>query len=292
MTRSLLITGASSGLGLAIAVKAALAGDRVFATMRDLTRSTALDAALANAGASATILPLDVRDQASVDAAVAQVLADTGRIDVLVNNAGAGFVRSVEQASAEEIDWVLDVNLTGVIRCTKAVLPAMRAAQAGRVITISSVGGLVGQPFNELYCAAKFGVEGFMESLASYVGPAFNIHFTLVEPGGITSEFNASAMAQFAAGGGMRQDDYLPLLQAYIAGVQARSGAGGTYQTPDQVADILLACLADPQPPVRLRTSPWAEAFTALKTTADPDGRKLQARMVSHNFGKLPLVRA
>ncbi|MCX7288183.1 MAG: SDR family oxidoreductase [Rhodobacterales bacterium] len=290
MSRSLLITGTSGGLGLAIVVKAAKAGNRVYATMRDPSRRAALDAALLQAGATATVLQLDVRDQASVDAAVAQMLAETGGIDCLVNNAGAGFVRTVEQASATEIDWVLDVNLTGVIRCTKAVLPAMRAARAGRVVTISSVGGLVGQPFNELYCAAKFGVEGFMESLASYVGPAFNIHFSLVEPGGIASDFNASVMQQFAAGGGMRQDDYLPLLQAYIGGVQSRAGAGGSYQTTDEVADVVLDCLADPKPPVRLRTSSWAEAFTALKTAADPDGRKLQAEMVARNFGTLPLV--
>ena len=184
---------------------------------------------------------------------------------------------------------MLDVNLTGVIRCTKAVLPAMRQARAGRIVTISSVGGLVGQPFNEIYCAAKFGVEGFVEALATYVGPAFGIRFTLVEPGGIASDFNANAMKRFAAGGGMRQDDYLPLLQAYIAGVQSRAGAGGSYQTSDEVADVVLACLADPDPPVRLRTSPWAEAFTALKTAADPDGRKLQAELIARNFGKLPL---
>ena len=87
----------------------------------------------------------------------------------------------------------------------------------------------------------------------------------------------------------MRQDDYLPLLQAYIAGVQARAGAGGTYQTPDQVAKIVLATLADPAPPVRLRTSAWAEDFTAMKTKADPDGRKLQGDLITRNFGKLPL---
>lgn len=289
MTQTLLLTGASGGLGLAIAVQAAQAGWRTYATMRDLGKRAALDQALDAAGVSATVLALDVQDQASIDAAVARIMADTGRIDALVNNAGAGYVRTLEQASDADIDWVLDVNLRGVMRCTKSVLPAMRAARAGRVVTISSVGGLVGQPFNEIYCAAKFGVEGFMESLASYVGPAFGLHFTLVEPGGISSDFNASAMKQFMSTGGMRQDDYLPLLQAYVAGVQARAGAGGTYQTPDQVAAIVLATLADPAPPVRLRTSPWAEEFTAIKTAADPDGRRQQGDLIARNFGKLPL---
>ncbi|MCX8507278.1 MAG: SDR family oxidoreductase [Rhodobacteraceae bacterium] len=289
MTKSLLITGASGGLGLAIAVEAAKAGYRTYASLRDMGKRAALDAALAEAGVTACLLPLDVQDQASIDAAVAHILAETGRIDVLINNAGAGFVRTLEQADDADIDWVLDVNLRGVMRATRAVLPAMRAARSGRVVTISSVGGLVGQPFNEIYCAAKFGVEGFMESLASYTGPAFGLHFTLVEPGGITSDFNANVIKHFAASGGMRQDDYLPLLQAYIAGVQARAGAGGSYQTPEEVARIVIATLADAAPPVRLRTSAWAEEFTALKTAADPGGRKLQGELIARNFGKLPL---
>lgn len=289
MTRTLLVTGASGGLGLAIAVAAAQAGYRTYATMRDLSKAPALQAALAAAGATATILPLDVQDTASIEAAVAQMLAEAGQIDVLVNNAGAGFVRTLEQATEAEIDWVLDVNLKGVMRCTKAVLPAMRAARSGRVVTISSIGGLVGQPFNEIYCAAKFGVEGFIESLATYTGPAFGIHFTLVEPGGIASDFNANAMKQFTAGGGMRQDEYLPLLQTYVAGVQARAGQGGSYQTAEEVAAVVLATLADPTPPVRLRTSPWAEEITRLKTAADPDGVKQRDDLVARNFGKLPL---
>jgi NAD(P)-dependent dehydrogenase (short-subunit alcohol dehydrogenase family) len=286
---TLLVTGASGGLGLAITLRAARAGFRVYATMRDPAKSGRLQAALAQANLSARILRLDVQDQPSIDAAVATVLAENGHLDVLVNNAGAGFVRTVEQAADADIDAVLDVNLRGVIRCTRAVLPAMRRARQGRIITISSVGGLVGQPFNEVYCAAKFGVEGFIEALATYVGPAFGIHFTLVEPGGIHSDFAASAMAQFAATGGMHDDDYKPLLAAYIAGVQARASEGGTYQTADDVAGIVIDCLANPAPPLRIRTSPWAEAFTALKTTADPDGTRLRDAMVARNFGTLPL---
>lgn len=294
MYQTLLVSGASGGLGLSLAIGAAKAGYRTYAAYRDTAKIGRMEAALAEAGVSATILPMDVQDMASIEAAVARILGETGRIDVLVNNAGAGFVRTLEQATEAEIDWALDVNLKGVMRSTKAVLPAMRAARSGRVVTISSVGGLVGQPFNEVYCAAKFGVEGFMEALATYVGPAFGLHFTVVEPGGITSDFNANAMKQFASGGGMRQDEYLPLLQSYVAGVQARAAAGdagevGNYQTPDEVAEAVLAVLADPNPPVRVRTSGWAENFSRLKTSADPDGRKLRDSIVARYFGKLPL---
>jgi NAD(P)-dependent dehydrogenase (short-subunit alcohol dehydrogenase family) len=289
MTKTFLITGASGGLGLATTIKAAQAGFRVYATMRDPAKADALNAGLEAAGVTAQVIPLDVQDQGSIDRAVAHIMADAGRIDVLVNNAGSGFVRTVEQAAEEDIDWVLDVNLRGVIRCTKAVLPAMRTARRGHVVAISSVGGLVGQPFNELYCAAKFGVEGFMESLATYVGPAFGIHFSLVEPGGILSDFASSAMARFTASGEMTEDDYTPLLQAYMAGIQARAGKGGTYQTAEQVAGVVMNCVASDAPPLRVRTSDWAETATATKTGSDPDGTLLRDALVAQNFGKLPL---
>lgn len=203
MSKIILVTGTSTGLGISIAVQAAQAGHTVYATMRNLQRREALDAAASAAGVSLNVLPLDVSDSASVNAAVAEIIAREGRIDVLVNNAGAGFVRTVEQATEAEIQQVMDVNFTGVARSTKAVMPHMRAARAGHIVTISSVGGLVGQPFNEIYCAAKFAVEGMMEAMASYITPNFGINFTLVEPGGIATEFVANVMKQVEGTGGI-----------------------------------------------------------------------------------------
>jgi len=167
-----------------------------------------------------------VQDSKSINQCVADIIAQDGKIDVLVNNAGAGFVRSTEQATEDEIQWVIDVNLTGVIRCTKAVLPHMRKARSGRVVNVSSVGGLVGQPFNELYCAAKFAVEGYTESLACYVQPNFNIQFTSIEPGGIATEFANNVLGQFASTGGMLEDEYKPILETYIGGAQKRAASG------------------------------------------------------------------
>lgn len=282
MTKTVLITGTSTGLGVALAVQAAKAGHRVYATMRNLDKRATLDAALAEAGVSATVLPLDVQDTASIEAATAQMMQAEGRIDVLINNAGAGYVRSTEQATEADINWVMDVNFMGVVRCTKAVLPHMREAKSGHVISISSVGGLVGQPFNEFYCAAKFAVEGYSESLASYVGPAFGLHFTTVQPGGITSEFAASVLKQIEDTGGMMNDAYLPILQTYVGGAQAR-GTDGVYQSADEVAGVVLDVMASDTPPVRLRTSVWAEDLCRLKTDLDPDGKKMQAK-VQHDF--------
>ena len=292
--RTILITGASGGLGLAIAVQSARAGYKVYTTMRNTAKRGDLDLALAAEGLSAEVRPLGVDDSASIAAAVDHIQRSDGRIDVRVNNAGMGFARSLEQATEADIDRVLDVNPRGVMRCTKAVPPHMRAARRGHVITISSVGGLVGQPFNEVYSASKFAVEGFMESLASYVGPAFGLHFTCVEPGGIASGFAATAMKQIEASSGLLDDEYKPILNAYMTRMRDRAAGGGSFQSADQVAAVVMACLANPAPPVRIRTSDAAdpvttdcalcappvrsrtsdaaEALCALKTAADPDG--------------------
>jgi NAD(P)-dependent dehydrogenase (short-subunit alcohol dehydrogenase family) len=275
MPKIILITGTSSGLGASLAVQAAQAGHTVYATMRDTRKRDHLDAT----GVPLTVLPLDVQDNASVTAAVAEVIAREGRIDVLINNAGAGFVRSVEQATMEEIHWVTDLNYMGVVRCTKAVIPHMRQQRSGHVVTISSVGGLVGQPFNEIYCGAKFAVEGFMEAMASYITPRFGIKFTIVEPGGISSEFAASALKQVQSTGGILDDEYRPILEDYMRVAQSRRAAGNTFQTPDEVAKLVLAAIHADHPPLRTRTSQWAETFTRLKTGLDPDGSKLSAQV-------------
>lgn len=280
MNKIILITGTSSGLGISIAVQAAKAGHTVCATMRNMDKRRSLDAAAAAAGVSLHVLKLDVQDTASVTAVVDQVITSHGRIDVLINNAGAGFVRTTEQASEEDIHWAMDVNFMGVVRCTKAVIPHMREARSGHVINISSVGGLVGQPFNEIYCAAKFAVEGYTESLATYVTPHFGIHFTVVEPGGISSEFAANVMKHVGATGGMLEDEYLPILQKYIGGASTRAAGTDIYQTPDEVAAVVMKCLNAKEPPIRTRTSKWGEGFAALKTDLDPDGKKQQARVI------------
>ena len=279
-TSVVLITGASGGLGRAVALAAADAGFRVYASMRDPAKAGVLAQTK-----GLTVLPLDVEHSDSVNAAVAEVIAAEGRIDALIANAGIGFVRTTEQATEADISWVMNVNFMGVVRCVKAVLPHMRAAGAGRVIAVSSVGGLVGQPFNEVYCASKFAVEGYMESLASYLGPAFGLHFSLVEPGGISSDFAASAFKHYGATGGMVDDDYLPLIQRYLGGAEARSA--GVFQTPEAVAQVVLQCLQAEKPAIRIRTSDWAENFTRLKTLGDPDGRMQQAEIVQTMLGGL-----
>lgn len=277
--KTILITGTSTGLGVSLAIQAAKAGHKVYATMRNLNKRSGLDDAAKAAGVNLNVLQLDVQDTASVEAAVANMIAAEGRIDVLINNAGAGFVRSTEQATEDEIKWVMDVNFMGVVRCVKAAIPHMRAAGSGHVVTMSSVGGLVGQPFNEIYCGAKFAVEGYMEAMASYISPNFGINFTTVEPGGIKSEFATNVLKQIAETGGIRDDAYAPILQAYIGGSASRQDSGA-YQSADEVAAVVMQVVESTEPPIRTRTSAWGEALCDLKTSVDPDGKKMQAKII------------
>jgi len=276
MNKVVLITGTSSGLGLEAAVLFAKNDYKVYATMRNLEKRDTLEEKIAQANTSVEILQLDVTDGGSIEECVSEIINKEGRIDILVNNAGAGFAKTTEHATEEEMKWVTDVNYYGVVRCTKAVLPHMRKQQSGHIINITSVGGLVGQPFNEFYCAAKFAVEGYTESLATYLTQKFGIQFSIVEPGGIVSEFMTSAMQKTVTDGQMTLEPYQSILEKYMGGMQARaaSGESQTYQTAEEVAQVVLSVSQSENPPLRVRTSDWAEDFCSLKTDADPDGTK------------------
>ncbi|MGV2875605.1 SDR family oxidoreductase [Macrococcus capreoli] len=276
--KTVLITGTSTGLGLETAILMAKKGYNVYATMRNLDKQNILLNAAKSAKVALQIKQLDVTDSNSVTHTVNEILLEAGTIDILINNAGAGFVRSTEQATEEEMMWQLNLNLMGVMRMTKAVLPTMREQRSGHIINISSVGGLVGQPFNEIYCATKFGVEGYTEALASYLQPHFNVKFTAIEPAGISSEFSNSAFAQITSTGGILEDEYKPLLESYINGFQERSKTNKA-QTPTEVAEVVVAVSEMNEPPIRIRTSDFAETFTQLKTQADPDGKLLQEQV-------------
>ena len=287
MSKVALVTGTSTGVGMHLAVMLAKQGFTTYATMRNLDKKDALLQLAQDSGAEIVLKQLDVQDSASVQSCVDEIIKEAGGVDLLVNNAGAGFVRTTEQATEEEIDWVLDVNYLGVIRCTKAVIAHMREKRSGHIINVTSVGGLVGQPFNEFYCGAKFAVEGYTESMASYIQPKFNVKFTCVEPGGIATEFANSALSQFQEGGGMIDDEYKPILEQYIGAAQARAAQGdtGVFQTSEQVAQVIVDCANNPEPPIRVRTSEWAEKFCELKTEMDPDGKKLQAYVLQNVLG-------
>nr|WP_294894435.1 SDR family oxidoreductase [uncultured Pedobacter sp.] len=285
MKKVALITGTSTGLGLETSIALAKAGYKVYATMRNLEKKEVLKSRADDGSLSVEILELDVSKEESIKGCIENIIAIEGKIDVLVNNAGAGFLKPSEQTSDKELQQITDVNYFGTVRCTNAVLPYMRNAKSGHIVNISSVGGLVGQPFNEIYCAAKFAVEGYTEALATYITPFFNVKFTLVEPGGIATEFANSVFKGLEKSGGIT-GDYQPILDKYVASMQNRPKADleRIYQTGEQVAKTIAEVIENENPPLRIRTSDWANEFTSLKTKADPNGLTLHNALVEAYF--------
>ncbi|WP_291400041.1 SDR family oxidoreductase [Daejeonella sp.] len=281
MSKIILITGASTGIGLETAIQLAEQGHKVYATMRRLEKSTLLKESAEKRKVNLSILQLDVLDDQSIANCISEIIESDGRIDVLINNAGAGFIRTMEQASMDEIKHVMDVNFYGPIRCSKAVLPFMRKQKSGHIINISSVGGLVGQPVNEIYCAAKFALEGLTESLATYLEPYFGIHISLIEPGGVITEFGNSLTNYFNSTGGILDDDYKPLIENYMSyrATFTDEVKEKAFQKPAQIAELIIKCMNDPHPKVRYMSSEGVAAFTKVKTSLDPDGEILKTQV-------------
>ena len=173
------ITGCSTGFGRVLAELLLKRGERVVATARNLQQVENLVSPHKETGVA---LPLDVTQSDQVGQAVAEAERKFGRIDVLVNNAGYGYLAAIEEAEDEEVRAMFETNFFGLVALTKAVLPGMRERRSGHIINITSMGGLVGNPSAGYYAATKFAVEGLSESLAREVEP-LGIRVTAIEPG-------------------------------------------------------------------------------------------------------------
>jgi NAD(P)-dependent dehydrogenase (short-subunit alcohol dehydrogenase family) len=187
MTKSKIwfITGAGRGIGAEIARAALAAGDSVVATGRDVHQ---VKAVFAGYGDQVLCLPLDVSRESDAAAAVEVAAAHFGRIDVLVNNAGYGQLGLFEEVGTADIERQFRTNVFGLMHVTRAVLPKMRMQRSGHIMNLASIGGFMGFEASSIYCAAKFAVEGFSESLALET-ERFNIHVTVVEPGFFRTDF-------------------------------------------------------------------------------------------------------
>lgn len=269
--RTVLITGTSSGIGLATAVAAAEAGWDVVATLRDTGRAGALRAAAEAAGVATRVrvARLDVTDPASVAEAVSGAVAESGRLDAVINNAGVGQLGTVEQLGIEPFRAVMEVNFFGVVEVTLAALPHLRAS-GGRVITVSSLGGVIGQPFNEAYCAAKFAVEGFLESLAP-VAASTGVQVSVVEPGPVASEFVAS-LGPSVPGLAEAAGPYEAAFKAYLATTE---GLFDQAQSSAEAAAAVVDVLTAERPAFRVQTSGLARQLAGIKL-ADADGSAVQ----------------
>src|SRR3954451_1326089 len=242
-----IVTGASAGIGEATARALHAAGYRVFGTYRK---------APATRVPGVEYVTCDVTSDESVKAAVGQVLEKAGRIDLLVNNAGVGLVAGAEESSLEQAKSLFDVNLFGVIRMTKAVLPTMRKQLAGRVVNLSSVMGLIPASFMALYAASKHAVEGHSESLGHEIRGS-GVRVVLVEPAYTRTSFEGNVY---------QADQQLDVYRS------ARTNAEGVLRdgmksadTPDLVASAVVKASTAPKPERRYPAGRAARQISLLR---------------------------
>ena len=264
MADTALVTGCSSGMGMHAAVALASAGIDVVATMRDPARDGELRAAAQAAGVTLTVLALDVTDHDAARELVAEVAADHGPVSILVNNAGQGMVGTAEQLGLDAVRAQLEVNYLAPVHLTQLVLPAMRAAGRGRILTVTSVGGVVGQPFADAYCGSKFAVEGFMQSLST-VAHRHGVWVSVVEPAAVASSFVDNAVRADRAG------PYEAQLRAYLSRSETAFAAA---QSASDAGLAIAEAATSPDYRFRWQTSTGAGAFVAM-SLADTDGARV-----------------
>ncbi|XP_058558666.1 17-beta-hydroxysteroid dehydrogenase type 1 isoform X3 [Neofelis nebulosa] len=283
-----LITGCSSGIGLHLALR--LASDpsrrfKVYATLRDLRAQGPLREAAQSRGCppgSLEMLQLDVRDADSVAAARARVTE--GRVDVLVCNAGRGLLGPLEVQEAGAVGSVLDVNVAGTVRTLQAFLPDMKRRRSGRVLVTGSMGGLMGLPFNAVYCASKFAIEGLCESLAVLL-PPFGVHVSLIECGPVRTAFQEKL--EGGPGGALdgadaETRDLFSRYQRHLERIFHEAA-----QDPEEVTEVFLAALRSPRPALRYFSTERFLPLVRMRLT-DPSGRSYVAAMHRAVFSEEP----
>ncbi|CAD5201117.1 oxidoreductase [Pseudomonas sp. FEN] len=247
--RTAIVTGASSGIGRATAEALARAGYTVFGTSRKAVDSPT----------QVSMLTCDVTDGDSVSAVVSTVLAQTGRIDLLVNNAGVGLLGGAEEFSISQVQALFDVNLFGVIRMTNAALPSMRQSGQGRIINIGSILGLVPAPYSAHYSAVKHALEGYSESLDHEVR-AFNIRISVIEPAFVRTVFDQN---------GIEPDSRLSEYDQARAGFRALLGdVMPKADLPEVVAAVVVKAATDDHPKHRYTAGKVAQQIRMLRRFA------------------------
>jgi NAD(P)-dependent dehydrogenase (short-subunit alcohol dehydrogenase family) len=230
----IIITGASSGFGKATAAMLSQRGHTVYG----LCRRGMPDES------NIKYCQCDVRDRENIRAVVEQIVNEQGRVDVLVNNAGMGIGGALELATEEEIDLQMGTNFMGCVNMCQAVLPYMRKARRGKIINLSSIGGLMGLPYQGFYSASKFAIEGFTEALAAEV-TGFGIRVCMVEPGDFATGFTGSRRNSQAT---MDDPDYGPIFKRSLAIIETEENGG---LKPDVLARRIVKLVEKKRPPLR-----------------------------------------
>jgi len=256
-----IITGCSSGIGQATATFLAKQGWRVFATAR---RPETLSELTSD---RITPLRLDVTDEESMSNTVEQTLAQAGRIDALVNNAGYTEAGPLEEATAKEIRRQFETNTFGPLRLAQLVLPTMRAQGSGRIVNVSTIGGRIAIPFIGLYNGSKFALEAISDALRMETRP-FGVRVILIEPGGVRTNFNAVATQRghrFATDASSPYHRYFEPLNSFITQTEAYSSP------PERVARVIHRALTTQRPRARYAATPDARIMLAVMPRL-PDG--------------------
>jgi NAD(P)-dependent dehydrogenase (short-subunit alcohol dehydrogenase family) len=272
--QTVLITGCSSGIGRAAALRFAEAGWNVVATMRDVSQAGELAAQ-----PNLLVQQLDVTDRGLVNAAVDATLARFGRIDALVNNAGFGCFGPFELADDTLIERQLATYVLGVFNLTRAVLPTLRSQASGVVINVASIGGLTTIPFFSVYHATKYAVVGFTEALNHELAD-FGIRAKFVAPGAVATDFSGRSLSLTFTG------DNHPYATAIAKVIAARANRRGSRSSPEQIADVIFASATDGTRQVRYVFGADAEALLAARASLDDAG---YLQMMRQNIGLEPL---
>ncbi|QDK82740.1 SDR family oxidoreductase [Spirosoma sp. KCTC 42546] len=251
MTKTIFITGASSGLGKAAAILFANKGWNVIATMRTPENETELTQI-----SSIKLLPLDVTNLEQIQATARQVTA-RGKVDVVFNNAGYGLAGPLEGTTDEQIVKQLETNLLGVIRVTQAFIPHFRAKKSGLFISTTSIGGLVAFPFNSVYHATKWALEGWSESM-SFELSKFGIGIKTVSPGGITTDFSGRSIVLTS------HEAYTGQLNKVMAAFTDPARLA-TYSTAEQIAEVVYEAATDGRSQLRYVAGEDAKALYAQR---------------------------
>ncbi|WP_437677714.1 SDR family oxidoreductase [Sorangium sp. So ce131] len=258
MGHLVLVTGSSSGIGLATAVACAAAGHRVVATMRRPDKAEALLAAARARGASLHVEALDVAAEGA-PARIEEILQKHGPPYALVNNAGIAVGGAFEEQTDGDVRAQFETNVFGLMAVTRAVLPSMRAAGRGRIVNVSSVSGLVGLPGVSVYAATKHAVEGFSEALRWEVAP-FGVHVCLVEPGTFKTEIFFENQRRGALVS--REGPYAAMTETLERLVLEDAAKA---PPPAPVASAILRLIEDASPPFRTLIGRDARALVALR---------------------------
>ena len=258
ISKAVLITGCSTGIGRATALHLAKSGYTVFATARRVEAIADL------AGQGCTVLPLDVCDEASMRAAVAQVESAAGAVGVLVNNAGYGSEGPVEEVPMEEVRRQFETNVFGLLRLTQLCLPGMRRQRWGKVVNLSSMGGRMTLPGGGVYHATKYAVEALSDAMRFEVG-GFGVYVVVVEPGAIRTEFGNTAIARVDALGG--SGDYAAFRDALKTNIRdAYEGRMAALAAgPEAVAVVIARAVEARRPRTRYVITAGARLLLGLR---------------------------